>query len=428
MGVLLVAAQRRVRRHRPAMREIAVGVGPADIVDAADFLRHRLGAEVERAHRIDEAERPTLLACAIVGHHDDERVVAHASRFEKANQPRQMPVGMIEHAGKGRLQAGEDAFLVGAVLVPRLHAVIARRHPGVCGHQPHRLLPRQPLLALDVPTMRKRRVVAHDDVRWRLMRRVAGAERNPGQPRQIGPVGDVIADEADRLVDEIGGQMIAVGIGPRRIDVRVAGDELRRILIGLGVEEAVEAIEAAAERPAVEGAGGAALGQRRHMPLPDHVITIGVRAQHLGDGAGLARDLAAIAGIAGIEIGEAADADRMMVAAGQQRRARGRAHRRGMEARIAQALGRQPIDGGRFDRRAVAAEIGEADIVEEDDENVGGAARRPGRVGPPRLRFLHGLADRAAKRLVACAHALPPVFRWRLIRRSLFHIISCRMG
>ena len=350
MGVLLVAAQRRVRRHRPAMREIAVGVGPADIVDAADFLRDRLGTEVERPHRIDEAERPALLARAIVGHHDDKRVVAHACGFEERDQPRQMPVGMIEHAGEGRLQAGEDAPLVGAVLIPRLHAVIARRQPGVCRHQPHRFLPRQPLLALDVPTMRENRVVAHDDIRWRLMRRMAGAERDPGQPRQIGPVGDVIADEADRLVDQIGGQVIAVGVGPRGINMCVVGDELRRILIGLGIEEAVEAVEAAPERPAVERTGRAALGQRRHMPFADHVVAIGVRAQHLGDGAGLARDLAAITGIAGIEIGEAADADRMMVASGEQRRTRGRAHRRGVEAGIAQAFGCQPIDGRRPDR------------------------------------------------------------------------------
>src|SRR5581483_12044212 len=65
MGVLLVAAQRRVRRHRPAVREIAVRVGPADVVDAADFFRDRLGAEIEWAHRVDEAERTALLARAI---------------------------------------------------------------------------------------------------------------------------------------------------------------------------------------------------------------------------------------------------------------------------------------------------------------------------------------------------------------------------
>src|SRR5262249_19009948 len=76
MGVLLVAAQRRVRRHRPAMREIGVRIGAADVVNATYLLRHRLRAEVERPHRIDEAERPALLARAIVGHYDDQGVVA----------------------------------------------------------------------------------------------------------------------------------------------------------------------------------------------------------------------------------------------------------------------------------------------------------------------------------------------------------------
>ena len=110
MGVLLVAAQRRVRRHRPAMREIAVRVRPADVVDPAQLFRDRLGAEIIRPHRVDEAERPALLARAVVGQHEDQRVVADAGRVEKRDQPRQMPVGMIEHAGKGRLQPREDAL------------------------------------------------------------------------------------------------------------------------------------------------------------------------------------------------------------------------------------------------------------------------------------------------------------------------------
>ena len=115
MGVLLVAAQRRVGGHRPAMREIGVGVRPADVVDARHLLRHRLGTEIVRAHGVDEAERPAFLARAVVGQHEDQRVVAHAGRFEERDQPRQMPVGMIEHAGEGRLQPCEHAPLVGAV-------------------------------------------------------------------------------------------------------------------------------------------------------------------------------------------------------------------------------------------------------------------------------------------------------------------------
>ena len=165
------------------------------------LFRHRLGAEIVRPHRIDEAERPALLARAIVRQHQDQRVVADASLVQKRDQPRQMPVGMVEHAGECRLQPGEHALFVRAVLVPRFHAVIARRHPCLRRHQPHRLLPRQTLLALDVPAMREHRVIALDDIGRRLMRRVAGAERDPGQPRQIGPVGDVIGDEADRLID-----------------------------------------------------------------------------------------------------------------------------------------------------------------------------------------------------------------------------------
>ena len=99
------------------------------------------------------------------------------------------------------------------------------------------------------------------------MRRVAGAKCDPGEPGNVRTVGDMVADEADRLVDQILGQMIAVRIRARWIDMRVVGDELRRVLVGLGIEEAVEAVEAAAERPAVERPGRARLRERRDVPF-----------------------------------------------------------------------------------------------------------------------------------------------------------------
>ena len=294
-----------------------------------------------------------------------------------------MLVGVIEHAGEGRLQPREDAPFVGTVLFPCLHAVIARGQPGFRRHDPHRLLPRHPLLALDVPAMGEHRIIALDDVHRRLVRCVAGAERDPGQPRDIGPVGGVIGDEADRLIDQVGRQVIAVRVGAGRIDMRVVGNQFRRELIGLSVEEAIEAIKAAAERPAVEWPGGAAFGQRRNVPFADHVVAIAVRPQHFRQRPRLARDLAAISRVAAVEIGETADADRMMVAPGEQRRARRRAHRGGVEARIAQAFGGELVDGRRLDGRAIAAEIGESDIVEQHDENVRRALRRLCRLRPP---------------------------------------------
>ena len=113
------------------------------------------------------------------------------------------------------------------------------------------------LVALVVPAVGEHRVVLGDQVGRRLVRRMAGAERHPGQPRRLGVVGDMVGEIADRLVDEVGGQVIAGREGARRIDRRVVAHQLGRVLVGLGIDEAVEAIEAAAERPAVERAGRA---------------------------------------------------------------------------------------------------------------------------------------------------------------------------
>ena len=90
-----------------------MGVRPADVVDPPQLFRDRLGPEIIRPHRIDEAERPAFLAGAVVGHHEDKRVVEDAGLVEERDQPRQMPVGMIEHAGERRLQPREHALLVG---------------------------------------------------------------------------------------------------------------------------------------------------------------------------------------------------------------------------------------------------------------------------------------------------------------------------
>ena len=273
------------------------------------------------------------------------------------------------------------------------HAVIARRQPRIRRYEAHLLLPREPALALDVPAVAENRVVLHDEIARRLMRRVACAEGDPCQPRLIGSRRDVVGDEADRLIDQIFGEVIAALIRARHRDARIVTHQLGRILIRLGVHETVVAIEAAAERPAVEWSRWPRLGQRRDVPFAEHVVAIAVRPQHLGNGAGLARDLAAIARIAAVEIGKAADADGMVIAPGEQGRARRRAHRRGMEGRIAQSARCDPVDRGRRNRRAIAAEIGEADVVEQNDQDIGRPLRGARRGRPERRRVLDIGAD-----------------------------------
>src|ERR1700730_887832 len=145
----------------------------------------------------------------------------------------------------------------------------------------------------------------HDEIARRLMRRVTGAEGEPCQPRLVRSAGDMLRDEADRLIDPIFGEMVAGLVAARWRDAGIVAHQLRRVLVGLRIHEAVIAVEATPERPAVERTGGARFRQWRDVPLAEHVVAIAMRAQHLGNGSRAVRNLAAIAGIAAVEIGKA---------------------------------------------------------------------------------------------------------------------------
>ena len=93
-----------------------------------------------------------------------------------------------------------------------------------------------------------------------------------------------------------------------------------------------------------------------------------------------------------------AEAHRMMVAAGDQRRPRGRAQRGGVELRVAQSRLGDAIQRGRRDDAAEGARNAVALVVGHDEQDVGRAlgrhdARRPVRLG------IHGaFLDHAAER------------------------------
>ncbi len=199
----------------------------------------------------------------------------------------------------------------------------------------------------------------------------------------------------DRLIDQIGGQVIAASEGTRRVDVAVVAYQFRGVLVGLGIHESVEAVEAAAQWPAVERPCCAGLGQWRDMPLAQHVVAVTVFTQHLGDGAGFPSDLATISGKSAVEVGQAAHAHGMMVASRQQGRAGGRAHGCCVKTCVGQALGSEPVDCRRLDCRAIAAEVRETDIVVKHDQDVGRPFGRCRFLWPPALGILNGFTDLA---------------------------------
>ena len=66
VGVLLIPAQRRVRGHGPAVREIAMAVRPADIFQPGDLFGQGFGLEIVGTHGVDEAIGAAFLTGAIV--------------------------------------------------------------------------------------------------------------------------------------------------------------------------------------------------------------------------------------------------------------------------------------------------------------------------------------------------------------------------
>ena len=163
----------------------------------------------------------------------------------------------------------------------------------------------------------------------------------------------LLARPGDRLVGQVLGQVVALGRRLRRLDRRRALVERRIPLVVLAADEAVEVLEAAAAgRPRVERARRARLPDRHLVALAELRGRVAIELERQRErrlGVGQHR---AVAGRGGRDLGDAAHADRVVVAAGEQRLPRRRAQRRGVEARVLQPALRELLEVRRLARPA----------------------------------------------------------------------------
>ncbi len=297
-----------------------------------------------------------------------------------ADQPPEVNVGVFQHGGVGRLESGEQSAFVVAVVGPGLHPVVAVRKSGPGRDDAELQLALQPLLSGGVPAFGKDLVVLVDQFPRRLMRGMAGPGAHHEKPRHVGGGRLVTFEERHCLSDQILGQVVSALVGAGGGDMGVVPNQLGGVLVGFGVEEAVVAIEATAQRPAVERAAWPCLGKPGGVPLAHQVVAIADRPQRFGQCGCVGGDLAPVAGEAGIEVGQATHTDVMVVASGQKSSPGGGAHGGGVKTGVAKTIGGEAVNNGGIDFRAVATEVGEADIVKQDDHQVlgvRGGPRRP---------------------------------------------------
>ena len=242
---------------------------PADVVEVVDRLLRRLEEEVEELHLVEHAERAALAAGAVVGEQDDDGVVEQLHPLEAVHEPPDLVVGVLEERGERLLEAGGQATLRLGQLVPRLDAGVAGREVGAGRDHAELLLAGEPAAPRLVPAVVVAAPVPGEVLGRRLVRSVGRSQGEVGEERPIGSDRHRVVDELEGPVDQVLGEVVALLRRARRVDPVVVVGEVGGELVGLAVEEAVEAVEAPLERPAVDtgpAAEASSIGQRCHLP------------------------------------------------------------------------------------------------------------------------------------------------------------------
>ena len=225
-----------------------------------------------------------------------------------------------------------------------------------------------------------------------MVRRVRGARREVDEERFVGRHGLLVLDPGHRLVGHVGHEVVVRVV--RQFDLGDAVVEVRRPLVGLAADEAVELVEALVRRPAVEGTGDAGLPGGGLVPLAERRGAVAVEAQHFRQRGRRIGNLAGGAREAGRHLGDEAHVDGVVVAAGLERGARRRAQGRGVEVVVAQsALAPSRSSVGVAIGPPKAFGRAEAQVVDQDDDHV---------------RRARGRLDLEARRRSSrCAHRAP---------------------
>ena len=199
---------------------------------------------------------------------------------------------------------------------------------------------------------------------------MTGTRCKQHHPWCVGCASSVVCNVGNGVVNKIFGEVIASPIRSRCGDMSVVAHNFRAVLVSLCIEESVEAVKPACKWPSIEGTSGACFGERCDMPFADHVVAVAVRAEHFSKCSCFVCDLAAIAGVAAVEVGEATNTNRVMITASEKCCTSGGTHRCRMKAREAKSALCNRINSGCVVLGAVATKVCEAHIVKQHDENV----------------------------------------------------------
>ena len=314
IGLALPALERRVTGVRPSPGVVVEIFRAAELIDRRQILLQIVRHVVEELVLVHRPIRSAFGTRAVVRNEHDQRIVEFAHLLEEIDQPPDVVIHVLAEAGEYFHHARIEFALVRRQLRPLLNVGVVTRELRVLGDDAKLFLPRECFFAIDVPALVELALVFVRPFLADVMRRMVRARREIKKERLVG--GDLlqVGDEVDRLVGKIGGEVVALFRRLRRLDLMVVINEIGIILVRVAAEKAVIALEAAAQRPAVIGTGGADLLGRRQVPFADAIGRVTLLQKHLGQKAVLERYRAIAARKTGRPLGDAGHRIRVMVA------------------------------------------------------------------------------------------------------------------
>ena len=208
------------------------------------------------------------------------------------------------------------------------------------------------------------------------MRRVAAPRGVVHEPRLGRVLGAHRVQPFHGLVGEgVGHVELGAVLALGHADDRVVLRDDRVVLAGLAGEEAPEVVEAPGVRPAVERAGHALQVVGGQVPLAEAAGAVAVALQHAHERRAVLGARRRVPRERARELADGAEADGVVVAAGEQRRARRRAQRGHVEGVVRDAGLGDARHGRRLDGAAEGARVAVAGVVDEDEQDVRGAFR-----------------------------------------------------
>ena len=363
---------------------MVVGLRRPEVVDAGGHEVDRLeaGGAVEDDQLVEAAVRGSLGRGAVVADdHVDERVVEQLELVERVDHAADVVVGVLHEARVDLHLAGEDRLHLVRRLVPGGDLLRPRGQLCVLRDDAELLLARERLLAELVPALVELALVLGRPLGRDMVRGVRRARRVVDEERLVRHQRLLLADPVDRVVGHVLGEVVALIRRPVRLDRHGAVVERRRVLVRLAAEEAVEVLEAAAPgRPRVEGPHRARLPDGHLVALAELRGRVAVQLQRLGQRRRRLRPDRVVSGRGGGDLRDPAHADGVVIATGEQGLPRRRAERRRVEAVVPEPVRREPLEIRRLARPAEGARRPEAGVVEQHDQHVRRAFRRPQRL------------------------------------------------